>query len=163
MMLNAFPQTGHDYRLLLLTFEEDLAGISNQAIIETARRYRRNEIPKQSETFAPSVAEFVAAARRQEELISIRDRPRLPSPAPRPRPPSPPIQRRTEAELAHAAEIMRQFHASAEREKNAALEAERAEIRARYGLTPERLASIPDQPLPEGMAQVGSFSRQAAE
>lgn len=50
------------------------------AITETAQRFRRNEIPDQSTTFAPSVAEFVSAARRQEELIAIRSRPRLQAP-----------------------------------------------------------------------------------
>jgi len=160
-MLTAFPQSQADLRVLLLTYEEDLTGISDQAICETAQKFRRNEIPEQSATFAPSIAEFVTAARRQEEFISIRSRPRLPRPALQPAPPLPPIQRRTEAELARAAEIMREFHASAEREKLAAIEAERAEIRARYGLTPERLASIPDQPLPEGMAQVGAFRKSA--
>ena len=161
MMLNAFPQGGQDYRLLLLTFEEDLAGISNQAVVETAQRYRRNEIPGQNETFAPSVAEFVTASRRQEEFISIRNRPRIPPPPIRPAPPSAPVQRRTEAERARATELMSQFKAVADREKDAKLEAERAEIRARYGMTPEVLASMKDQPLPEGMVQVGDAKKSA--
>lgn len=157
MMLNAFPQGGQDYRLLLLTFEEDLTGISNQAIVEAAQRYRRNEIPGQNETFAPSVAEFVTAARRQEEYISIRNRPRIAGPPIRPLPQSAPVQRRTDAERARATKLMSQFNAVVDREKDAKLAAERAEIRARYGMTDEVLAAMKDQPLPEGMAQVGDI------
>lgn len=80
-MLNGFPQSrSTNIEALLLTYEEDLTGISDQAIIETAQRYRRNEIPNQSKEFAPSIAGFVDAAKRQEEIIEIRNRPRLAAP-----------------------------------------------------------------------------------
>lgn len=148
MMLNAFPQGGQDYRLLLLTYEEDLAGISDQAICETAQRFRRNDIPDQSATFAPSVAEFVTAARRQEEFISIRNRPRIRGPVVRPLPPSPPIQRRTEEERQRQRERMAKFHGTDDQE------AELAAIRAKYD--PDELAKIPDAPLPHGVVQVAS-------
>jgi len=160
-MLNAFPQTAGNITALILTYEEDLTGVSDQAIIETAQKFRRNQVPNQNPTFAPSVAEFITAARWQEEFVSIRNRPRLPRPPIQPAPPSPPEQRRTDAERARAVELMRQFNASREREKDAKAEAERAEIRARYGITPERLASIKDQPLPDGMAQIGAFTKAA--
>lgn len=145
----------------MLTFEEDLKEVSNQAIIETSQRYRRNEIPGQNETFSPSVAEFVSACRRQEEFISIRNRPRLPKPPVQPLAPSQPVQRRTEEERLRAVELMRRFTADVDREKEAALEAERAEIRARYGMTPEVLATMKDQPLPEGMMQIGDIKKLA--
>lgn len=77
-MINGFPQSAKNVTALLLTYEEDLQGISDQAICETAQRYRRNEIPEQNKTFAPSIAEFVDAARKQIEFIAIRERPRLP-------------------------------------------------------------------------------------
>lgn len=79
-MINAFPQSAKNIEALLLTYDEDLQGISDQAICETAQRFRRNEIPDQNKTFAPSIAEFVDASRKQVEHISIRDRPRLPEP-----------------------------------------------------------------------------------
>jgi hypothetical protein len=103
----------------------------------------------------------VSAARRQEEFISIRSRPRLPAPPIRPAPKEPPRQERTQAERARAAELMKQFHATYEREKDAKAEAERADIRKRYGMTPEVLATIRDQPLPEGMVQVSQSVKVA--
>lgn len=155
-MLNGFPQgRATNIEALLLTYDEDLTGISDQAIIETAQRYRRNRVPNQSTEFAPSIAAFVDSARRQEELISIRSRPRLAAPPPTPMQPSAPIQRRTEAELERHRKRMADFRASYEKEKAKITEAERANIRARYGMTPEALASIKDQPLPQGMVQVG--------
>jgi hypothetical protein len=162
-MFNGFPQgRSTNIEALLLTYEEDLTGISDQAIVETAQKYRRNQIANQSETFAPSIAEFITAARRQEEFISIRNRPRLPSPAVRPAPPASPEQRRTEEERQRQQKRMAEFHASYEREKDAKFEAKRADIRARYGMTPEVLASIKDQPLPAGMSQVGAALKKPA-
>jgi hypothetical protein len=154
-MLNAFPQSPADLAALLLTYDEDLTGISDQAICETAQRYRRGDIPDQNKTFAPSIAEFVASARRQEEYVSNRNKPRLPPPVLKPCPPEPPRQERTEEEKARVQQIMQDFHDSCRQQELVRFEAERAEIRARYGMTPDRLASIKDQPLPEGMVQVG--------
>lgn len=65
---------------MLLSYDEDLTGLSDQAIVETAQRYRSGTIPEQSETFAPSIAQFRATAIRQMDYIAIRDRPRLPVP-----------------------------------------------------------------------------------
>lgn len=79
-MINAFPQSAGNLKALLLTYEEDLTGVSDLAIVETAARYRRNEIPEQNRTFAPSVAEFVTSARNQHGIIEARQRPRLPPP-----------------------------------------------------------------------------------
>lgn len=80
-MLNAFPQVQTaDKRALLLSYDEDLRGISDQAIVETAQRYRSGGIPDQNDTFAPSIAQFRSAAIRQMDIIAVRDRPRLPAP-----------------------------------------------------------------------------------
>src|SRR5688572_23184275 len=79
-MLNGFPQSGAATKALLLTYDADLTEISDQAICETAQRFRRFEIPDQSKTFAPSIAEFVDAARKQDEFIAARGQPRLPAP-----------------------------------------------------------------------------------
>lgn len=147
---------------MLRTYEAALDGVSPQAIAETAQRYVRGDIPDQNKTFAPSVAEFVTAAKRQEEYISIRNRPRLPAPLIRPQPKEPPRQERTPEEKARVQQIMQDFHDSCRQQELVRFEAERAEIRARYGMTPERLASIKDQPLPAGMVQVGA-AKIAAE
>jgi hypothetical protein len=64
-MVNSFPQaSAAERKALLLTFEKGLGGVPDRAISETAMGFIRNEIPHQSATFAPSVAEFVQAARR---------------------------------------------------------------------------------------------------
>jgi hypothetical protein len=38
------------------------------------------DVPGQSKTFAPSVAEFVAETRQRQEYIDLKARPRLPAP-----------------------------------------------------------------------------------
>jgi hypothetical protein len=64
-MLNAFPQSAAaDTQGLLLTYSQALTGVPDQAIAETVRRFVTSQVPGQSATFAPSVAEFVQAARR---------------------------------------------------------------------------------------------------
>lgn len=63
-----------------MTFEKALTGIGDHAIIEAAGRFITGDVQAQSKTFAPSVAEFVAEARKRHEFISIaanKDRPRL--------------------------------------------------------------------------------------
>jgi hypothetical protein len=54
--------------------------VSSQAITETAQRFISGDVPDQSRTFSPSVAEFVQEARRWASLIPYRDRPSLPPP-----------------------------------------------------------------------------------
>jgi hypothetical protein len=66
--------------LMVDTFEMAMSGLSSQAVIEAARRFIMGDVPKQSKTFAPSVAEFVAEVRNQQEIIEIRKTPRLPAP-----------------------------------------------------------------------------------
>lgn len=78
-MLNAFPQTG-DIAALLLTYDEDLTGISDLAIIETAQKYRRNGITRRDNSFAPSIPQFKESAEEQEKLIEARNRPRIEAP-----------------------------------------------------------------------------------
>src|SRR5690349_14870866 len=80
MMLNAFPQSAADLRGLLLTYDQALFGVSDQAICETAQRFTCGEVKDQSRTFAPSVAEFVQEAKRWASLIPFRNRPALPAP-----------------------------------------------------------------------------------
>lgn len=109
-MLNGFPQMARNTTALLLTYEEDLEGISDQAICETARRFRRNKIDGQSTEFGPSIAAFVEAARRLDEIYSRRSRPALPGPVPMPRlPDRAPL---TEEERERQRERMAAFHRS---------------------------------------------------
>lgn len=56
------------------------AHLSDQAIIEAADRFVAGEVVDQSKKFAPSVAEFVEEAKRREEYLQIRQRPRLEAP-----------------------------------------------------------------------------------
>ncbi len=66
-----------------------MAFASSQAIVDAAQRFTMGDVPEQSRTFAPSVAEFVQEARRQEEACELRARPRLPAPSYRPGPLAP--------------------------------------------------------------------------
>lgn len=79
-MLNCFPQTNQDYAVFLQTLGALLAGLSNEAIIEAARRFASGDVTDQSMRFAPSSAEFIDEVRRRQEFIGVRNRPRLPAP-----------------------------------------------------------------------------------
>lgn len=82
-MLNVFNQTSRDYEVFLVTLGRLCAGLTDQAIIEAAERFAAGDVKDQSKTFAPSGPEFVEEARRRQEFIDLRNRPRLPKPAPR--------------------------------------------------------------------------------
>lgn len=56
------------------------AGLTDQAIIEAAQRFAAGDVQDQSPKFAPAAPEFVAEARRRQEFIDMRSRPRLSSP-----------------------------------------------------------------------------------
>jgi hypothetical protein len=80
-MLNGFPQSQTaDKRALLLTFERALTEVGDPAIARAADRFSSNDVTGQSKTFAPAVAEFVDEARRCQEYLDIKARPRLPAP-----------------------------------------------------------------------------------
>lgn len=66
--------------MLLLTYEQALIAVGEQAICEAAARFRDGDVVGQSKTFAPSVAEFVQEARSRQEYIDIKAKPRLPAP-----------------------------------------------------------------------------------
>lgn len=55
-------------------------GLSSLAVIEAAQRFVMGDVPDQSKTFAPSVAEFVQEARQRQEYIDLKAKPRLPAP-----------------------------------------------------------------------------------
>lgn len=79
-MLNAFPQSAADIRALLLTYDQALTGVTDQAITEAAQRFTCGDVQGQSRTFAPSIAEFVQEARRVASMLPYRNRPALPRP-----------------------------------------------------------------------------------
>lgn len=62
----------------------------------------------------------------------------------------------TDEERERAKALMARLNASFEKDKQSAQEAERAEVRARYGMTPDILAQLPDAP-------VTPLSKPAAE
>lgn len=79
-MLNAFPQGSSNPDLTMRTFEAALADCSDAAIVRSASRYTKGDVPQQSMKFAPTVPEFVQEVRKCQEVIDIEARPRLPSP-----------------------------------------------------------------------------------
>lgn len=79
-MMNCFPQTNQDYRLLLASLDRLCAGLTDQAIIEAAERYAAGDVKDQSKRFAPSGPEFVEEARRRQEMVDLRNRPRIAAP-----------------------------------------------------------------------------------
>lgn len=90
-MLNCFPQTNQDYRVLLLTLAKLLDGLTDRAIIESAQRFASGDVPDQSMTFAPSAPEFVAECRKRQDILDAMARPRLPAPEYRPKSSMPPF------------------------------------------------------------------------
>ncbi|RUW04033.1 hypothetical protein [Mesorhizobium sp. M1A.F.Ca.IN.020.04.1.1] len=65
----------------MATYEKLLAGLSSQAVIEAAQRFASGEVQGQNMSFAPAVPEFIAEAKRRQELIDIKARPRLAAPS----------------------------------------------------------------------------------
>ncbi len=59
------------------TFESVLQGLSPQAITDAASRFTKGDVRGQSMTFAPSIAEFVAEARKRQEYLELLARPKL--------------------------------------------------------------------------------------
>lgn len=76
-MLNAFPAGNGNPDLTMATYERALNSVSSQAIIDAAQRFTSGDVPGQNRSFAPSVAEFVQQARKQDEYLAAKDRPRV--------------------------------------------------------------------------------------
>jgi hypothetical protein len=79
-MLNGFPQGAGNPDLTMGTYEAVLRDVSGQAVVEAAQRFVTGDVEGQSKTFAPSVPEFVAEARKRQEYLDLKARPRLPAP-----------------------------------------------------------------------------------
>jgi cytosine/adenosine deaminase-related metal-dependent hydrolase len=65
----------------------------------------------------------------------------------------PPIPQRTPEQVARVAAAYERFRGCVEDTKAKEIEAERAEVRARYGMTEDVLASIADRPAPDRMGK----------
>lgn len=96
-MMNSFKSSGEDIELRMRVLADRLNGIPPQAIIAACRRFEDGEVDGQSKRNAPTVPEFVQEARKQQEYIALRDRPKLVSVAPSSRGPSPFEIRQTKA------------------------------------------------------------------
>lgn len=103
-MLNCFPQTGQDYALLLGTLQHLCDGLTDQAVIDAAKRFAAGDVKDQSKKFAPSAPEFVEEARRRDELLKVMARPRLPPPDQYRPGPLPPYQLATQRKWAENAD-----------------------------------------------------------
>lgn len=77
-MLNSFPQGTGNPDLTMGTYEAVLSTMSSQAVIEAAQRFVMGDVEGQSKTFAPSIAEFVTEARKRQEYIDLKNKPRIP-------------------------------------------------------------------------------------
>lgn len=88
-MMNGFPQTSQDYQVLLKTLLAHSRNASDEAVIETARRFSAGQVEGQSMRFSPTSAEFMDEVRKRQEFIDQRSRPRLPAPVYRPGPKAP--------------------------------------------------------------------------
>lgn len=62
-----------------MTYDQALTGVPDQAISDAAVRFIKGDVPEQSRTFAPSIAEFVQQARFQVSLLPERNSSLLPS------------------------------------------------------------------------------------
>ena len=60
-----------------MTLDRLCAGLSDQAIIETADRYASGDVPEQSKKYPPTGPEFIEEARRRQEFLDIKARPRI--------------------------------------------------------------------------------------
>lgn len=76
-MLNCFGQTSQNYEVFLATLGKLCAGLTDRAIIEAADRFAAGEVKDQSKKFPPSGPEFIEEARRRQEFIELRSRPRI--------------------------------------------------------------------------------------
>ncbi|MBZ9807674.1 hypothetical protein [Mesorhizobium sp. ESP-6-2] len=103
-MLNEFGQTNQDYQVRLLTLGKLLEEQSDLAIIEAAKRFAAGDVEGQSMTFPPTGPEFVAEARKRQELIDLMAKPRLPAPRYFPGPLAP-FQVRQQKRLAENAHL----------------------------------------------------------
>lgn len=76
-MLESFPQTSGNPDLTVSAYELAIAGLSSQAVIETAQRFVSGLVEGQSMDFAPATPRFAQEARKRQEIIDTIAQPRL--------------------------------------------------------------------------------------
>jgi hypothetical protein len=150
VMLNDFPQTAADIRARLLSFDEVLRGVDDDAIVEAASRFRAGLVEGHNRAFAPSAAELSAEARRIDMKAYRRKTPAVPAlPAPTGR--RGPL---TEAEKERQRQRMREFYRSIGRGEEADETTYREAMRAKYG---DAIDTVPDAP----QGRVPGFTKAA--
>ena len=80
-MLESFPQTSGNPDLTVSAYELAVHGLSSQAIIEACQRFISGLVEGQGIDFAPAAPRFAQEARKRQEYIDLKGRPRLASPA----------------------------------------------------------------------------------
>lgn len=78
--MTAFPQTSADREGYLKVMLAVLDDVSDAAVRDTAIRYAKGLVVKQSKTFAPTPAEFASECREFDNLVRLRNRKPLPPP-----------------------------------------------------------------------------------
>ena len=78
-MLDSFPQTSGNPDLTVSAYELAVNGLVPQAVIETAQRFISGTVEGQSVDFAPAPPRFAQEARKRQEYLEIKAKPRLTS------------------------------------------------------------------------------------
>jgi hypothetical protein len=124
------------------TYSIVMEGMTAHGLEEAVRAALRGE---HGSTFFPSPPELsVLYDKAMEHHVSMRNRIARQQQIERERREHAPRSEPTPEAKARVAALTAAFHASHEREKDSNLEAERAEIRARYGMTADLVAQIPN-------------------
>lgn len=139
-----------DRDLVRASYYAALEGVTRYSLAEAVKAIMKNAL---GHSFMPSPPELRGQCdkamewpERERERIRRREQIERERPPVRPEP--------TQAEKARVAALNSQFQRAADSDGAAAREAaERAEIRARYGMTDDVLAAIKDQPVPSNFKQ----------
>lgn len=130
-----------------------LEGVTRYALSEAVKAIIRGGL---GHTFFPTPVELkLACDQAQRPIDDMNRRVRLTDEQLRERREHERFQAsKTPEAKARVAALVASFHAGCSTSKDEDHEAERAEIRARYGITDESLASIPDQPVPSNFKKL---------
>lgn len=139
-----------------------LNGVTKHGLFEAVKAALQHKL---GHTFFPSPAELrMLCDKAMEHHVGMRERIARQEQIRRERPAElPPLDEAAKERQRKRMEAFEASHNNGKAAEEAAkIEAERAEIRARYGMTTEVLKAMKDQPLPEGMVQVGDIKPRAS-
>ena len=88
-MLEGLPRRSGNPDLTVSAYELSVAGLSSQAVTEACQRFIDGVVEGQSLDFAPAPPRFAQEARKRQEYIDLKTRPRLPAPSYTPGPLAP--------------------------------------------------------------------------